>query len=173
MMDDATGDSHYVTHQFDNSAAICRCIWICYQCMLYNDIHLDRECLCHAIKRSGLPSNLSHVSHIRRYYNCWSLRCSWSIACRWCSNYIFIFDLTPHDDVIKWKHFPRNWPFVREIRRSPVNSPHKGEWRGALMLSVICVWINGWVNNRGAGDLRRYRAHYDVIVMWLQSIRQR
>ena len=68
---------------------------------------------------------------------------------------------TPHDDVIKWKHFPRNWPFVRGIHRSPVNSPHKGQWRGAL----ICVWINDWVNNREAGDLRRYRAHYDVIVM--------
>ena len=34
-----------------------------------------------------------------------------------------------HDDVIKWKHFPRNWPFVRGIHRSPVNSPHKGQWR--------------------------------------------
>ena len=38
-----------------------------------------------------------------------------------------------HDDVIKWKHFPRYWPFVRRIHRSPVNSPHKGQWRGALM----------------------------------------
>ena len=70
-----------------------------------------------------------------------------------------------HDDVIKWKHFPRNWPFVREIQRSPVNSPHKGQWRGALMFSLICVWINDWENNREAGDLRRYRAHSDVIVM--------
>ena len=70
-----------------------------------------------------------------------------------------------HDDVIKWKHFPRYWPFVREIHRYPVNSPHKVQWRGALMFSVICVWINGWVNNREAGDLRRYRAHYDVTVM--------
>ena len=70
-----------------------------------------------------------------------------------------------HDDVIKWKHFPRYWPFVRGIHRSPVNSLHKGQWRGALMFSLICVWINGWVNNRDAGDLRRYRAHYDVTVM--------
>ena len=70
-----------------------------------------------------------------------------------------------HDDVIKWKHFPRYWPFVRGIHRSPVNSPHKGQWRGALMFSLICARINGWVNNREAGDLRRYRAHYDVIVM--------
>ena len=73
--------------------------------------------------------------------------------------------LATHDDVIKWKHFPRNYPFVRGIHRSPVNSPHKGQWRGALMFSLICVWINDWVNNHAAGDLRRYRAHYNVIVM--------
>ena len=65
-----------------------------------------------------------------------------------------------HDDVIKWKNFPRYWPFVRGIHRSPVNSPHKGQWRGALMFSVICARINGWVNNREAGDLRRYRVYY-------------
>ena len=70
-----------------------------------------------------------------------------------------------HDDVMKWKHFPRYWPFVRGIHRSPVNSPHKGHWRGALMFSLICIWINGWVNNREAGDLKRHRAHYEVIVM--------
>ena len=69
------------------------------------------------------------------------------------------------DDVIKWKHFPRNWPFVRGIHRSPVNSPHKGQWRGALMFTLICARINSWVNTREAGDLRRYRPHYDVIVM--------
>ena len=70
-----------------------------------------------------------------------------------------------HDDVIKWKHFPRYWPFVRGIHRSPVNSPHKGQWRGALMFSLIYTRISGWVNNSDAGDLRRYRAHYGVTVM--------
>ena len=70
-----------------------------------------------------------------------------------------------HDDVIKWGYFQRYWPFVRGIHRSPVNSPHEGQWRGALMFSLICVCINGWVNNREAGDLRRHRADYDVIVM--------
>ena len=74
--------------------------------------------------------------------------------------------LGTHNDVIKWKHSPRYWLFVRGIHRSPVNSPpHEGQWRGALMFSLIYVWINGWVNNREAGDLRRYRAHYDVTVM--------
>ena len=70
-----------------------------------------------------------------------------------------------HDDVIKWKHFPRHWPFVRGLHRSPVNSPQKGQWRGALMYSLICVWINDCVPNREAGDLRRFRAHYDVTLM--------
>ena len=70
-----------------------------------------------------------------------------------------------HDDVIKWKHFPRYWPFVRGIHRSPVNSPHKGQWRETLMFSLICAWINAWVNNHEAGDLRRHRTHYNVIVM--------
>ena len=71
-----------------------------------------------------------------------------------------------HDDVIKWKHFPRYWPFVRGIHRSPVNSPHKGQWRGALMFTLICARINGWVNNGEGGDLRRNRAHYDFIVVF-------
>ena len=70
-----------------------------------------------------------------------------------------------HDDVIQWKHFPRYWTFVRGIHRSPVNSPHKGQWRGTLMCSSICTWTNGWVNNRNAGNLKRHRAHYYVIVM--------
>ena len=68
-----------------------------------------------------------------------------------------------YDDVIK--HFPRYWPFVWGIHGSPVNSPHKGQWRGALMFSLISAWINGWVNNREAGDLRRHHAHYEVTVM--------
>ena len=62
-------------------------------------------------------------------------------------------------------NYPRYWPFLRGIQRSPVNSPHKGQWRGALMLSLICIWINNWLNSRETGDLRRYRAHYDVTVM--------
>ena len=53
------------------------------------------------------------------------------------------------------------------IFRSPVNPPHKGQWRGAVMFSLICAWIHGWVNNREAGDLGRHLAHYDVLVMTL------
>ena len=75
-----------------------------------------------------------------------------------------------HNDVIKWKHFPHYWPFVRGIHRSPVNSPHKGQWRGALMFSLICPWTNSWAN-KDAGDLRCHRAHHDVIVMsWVVTL---
>ena len=66
-----------------------------------------------------------------------------------------------HDNVIEWKHFPRNWPYVRP----PVNFPHKGKWCWALMFSLIRAWTIGWVNNREAGNFRRHCAHYYVIVM--------
>ena len=62
---------------------------------------------------------------------------------------------THHDDVIKWKQSPRYWPFVRGIH----------QWRWALVFSLICIWINGWVNNGETGGFRRYRAHYDVTVV--------
>ena len=57
-----------------------------------------------------------------------------------------------------WRHQMETFSALLAI------SPHKGQWHGALMFSLICVWINNWVNNREAGDLRHYRAHYDVIV---------
>ena len=81
--------------------------------------------------------------------------------------------ISVHDDVIEWNHFPRYWPFVRGIHRSSVNSAHKGQWRGALMFSLICAWINAWVNTREAGDLRRHLAHYDVTATYGLIIRSR
>ena len=74
--------------------------------------------------------------------------------------------------VIKWKHFPRYWPFVRGIHLSPGNSPHKCQWRGACMFTLICAWINGWVNSREAGDLRRHGAHYDVSEMTTRQLQK-
>ena len=63
--------------------------------------------------------------------------------------YMYMTDSLKHDDVIKWKHFPRHWSFVSGIHR----------------FSLICAWISSWVNNLEDGDLRRHRTHYDVIVM--------
>ena len=84
------------------------------------------------------------------------------------------FNRQSHPILAWWRHqmeaFSALLAICARIHRSPVNSPHKGQWRGALMFPLICVWINGWVKNRQAGDLRRYRAHYDVTVMWIFSI---
>ena len=63
-------------------------------------------------------------------------------------------------------HPPISLVVLCHSEHMPMPSRYKGQWRGALMFYLICVWINGWVSNREAGDLRRYRAHYDVTVMY-------
>ena len=77
---------------------------------------------------TGIVFRVSRVTSIPAL-SCNKQRCMMSC----CHGSVFLI----HDDVIEWKHFPRYWPFVRGIHRSPVNSPHKGQWRGALMLSLI------------------------------------
>ena len=54
------------------------------------------------------------------------------------------------NDDIKWKHFPRHWPFVRGIHRSPVNSPHKGIWRGAFYV-FFDLRLNKWLSKQSRG----------------------
>ena len=49
---------------------------------------------------------------------------------------------------------------VNLIHQSHVDSPHKGQCRGALIFSLKSASTNGWTDNRGAGDLRRHRIHY-------------
>ena len=67
-----------------------------------------------------------------------------------------------HNDVIKWKHFPRYWTFVRGHRWISLTKASDAElW----CFSLICAWISAWVNNREAGDLGRHCAHYVVIVL--------
>ena len=65
-------------------------------------------------------------------------------------------------DITWWRHQIFRWPCVRGIQRSPVSFPHKVQWRGALIFSLICAWTNSLANNRDTGDLRRHCAHYDV-----------
>ena len=108
---------------------------------------------------SSIPCNIQynlHVSIVLKYYNDKSkfsinrdAKQSWHDImtynpCAKCRN---------HDDVIKWKHFPRYWPFVWGIHLSPVNSPHKGQWRGALMFSLISFC---WVPVRYINTLKFY-----------------
>ena len=61
-------------------------------------------------------------------------------------------------------------PLCGGIHRSPVNSRHKGQWRGALIFSLIWAPINGWVNNGVTGNFRRHRAHYDVTVIICSNV---
>ena len=81
-----------------------------------------------------------------------------------------------HVDFMPRGRLPRPWwrhqmeTFSALLAICAGNSPHKGQWRGALMLSLICTRINGWVNTGEAGDLRRHRAHYDVTVMSLAPL---
>ena len=75
-------------------------------------------------------------------------------------------------NVAWWRHQVEKFSVLLAL--SAANSPVTCEspvnqWRGALVFSLICAWINGWVNNSKTVDLRCHRAHYDVIVM-LQSV---
>ena len=77
----------------------------------------------------------------------------------WLYTPLFYMD---HDDVIKWKHFPYYWPFVRGIHWSPVDFPFKG------MFSLICTWTNDWANNWHIGNLRCHSTRYDItVMMWV------
>ena len=71
--------------------------------------------------------------------------------------------------ILWWRHQMETFSALLALcaGNSPVTGefPSQGQWRGALMFSLICSWINGWVNNREGGDLRSHRAHYDAIVM--------
>ena len=68
-----------------------------------------------------------------------------------------------------WRHQMETFSVLLALcegnHRLPVDFPHKCQWRGALMLSLICAWTNGWANNRDARDLSCHCAHYDVTVM--------
>ena len=92
----------------------------------------------------------------------------------WESNYMHmeywhVITQRQYEDVIKWKHFPRCWPFVRGIHRWPLDSPHKGQWCRALVFSLICAWTNGSANNRDTGDLIRHHGHCDVTCwFWME-----
>ena len=56
-------------------------------------------------------------------------------------------------------HLCGEFPGLRWIPRTKASDAE------LLIFSLTCVWINGWVNNRETGDLRRHRAHYDVSVL--------
>ena len=123
---------------------VCVCVWVCV-CV----------CLC-AIWCMGRKNK-------NKYWDFLSGNLDFGLEKSWKNHGTFFWDFCGNP--VKWKHFPRYWPFVRWIHRSPVNSPHKGQWRGTLRFSLIWAWTNGWINYQDAGDLRRHCTHYDVTVM--------
>ena len=101
---------------------------------------------CHVLLWYG---EISFVFHIFWVYLCW-----WSN----------LHEYGPSDHMLPWwRHQMETFSVL--LAACAGNSPHKGKWRGALMFSFICAWINGWVNNGEAGDLGRHHANHDVTVM--------
>ena len=125
---------------------VCVCIsqWGCNRRWIYDN--------CDLVMAFRKNTDLKYSCNLKSFHKICGFR--FVLSCR-----VWSIPFRIHDDVIKWKHFPHHWLFVRGM-----NSPHKCQWRGALMFPLICTWINGWVNNRDAGDLRHHSAHYDVIV---------
>ena len=101
---------------------------------------------------------LNWLSSITRYILASEI-CTWLWYTLFCCSYV----------TSTWRHqmeiFPHYWPFVKGIHRSPVDSSNKGQWRGALMFSLMCTSTNGWANCRDTGNLRRHGAHCDVTVI--------
>ena len=101
----------------------------------------------HTVVKGTDDKPLFMIVYLYQYVCAYILVCMYALVCLclvWVNlwKYLICFFFIPpiykvHDDVIQLKHFPRYWPFVREIHRSPVNFPHKGQWRGALMFSLI------------------------------------
>ena len=120
-----------------------------FSCSQWHDFGV---CRVYLMKYQGFLHNIRHWKYAR--ISCAFLWLYWHFidsSCAW------------------WRHEMETFSALLAICAGnspvPVNFPHNGQWRGALMFSLIYAWINDWVNNREAGDLRRQHGHYDVIVM--------
>ena len=159
---------HWVT--FIHSKACIRILkWNrCYQTLVY------LRCLW--LKR--LPTIHDDVMTWKRFSRCWYFLGNSTVTAAFPSQRISdaemwcFFVVSPNKRLKKFRlsmMTSSNGNIFRVTGPLCGNSPHKGPWRGALMYSLICVWINDWVNNRETGDLGRQRCHYDVIVMqWFE-----
>ena len=88
-------------------------------------------------------------------------------------------DCYPHGDVIKWKHCPRYWPFVRGIHRPPVNSPHNCQLRRVLIFDLrLNKWLSkqswSWWFETPSCSLWRHcnEKNLFMLVFWLHIICQ-
>ena len=82
-----------------------------------------------------------------------------------------------YNSITWWRHqmetFSALMGLSEGIHRSPVDSPHRGQWRGALMFSLMCAWRNGWPNHRDASNLIRHSAHCDVTLRWIPTKKEK
>ena len=128
-----------------------------YSSIIFLQLLCQWQVMVSQIMAKGLFNSLSSLTKMEHLNP--TLHRPFVVGIHWSSD-----QRNPHDDVIKWKKFPRYWPFVWGIHRAPVNSPHKGRWCGDLIFS-FCAWINDWVTSREAGDLSRHRTNYYVTLM--------
>ena len=102
---------------------------------------------------------------------CWFPGCSSKFVCYWPSRFHEISRHYEHVNLSAtawWRHQMETFsPLLSpcEGNQSPVKSTHKGQWRGALMFSLICAWTNGIANNWNDCDFRHSLTHYDVTAM--------
>ena len=107
--------------------------------------------------------NTGRFKYIQNQYE--RMQCPWNdtMWASWCLDQM-------NSNILRswWRHQMKTFFALLAIcaGNSPVNSSHKDQWPGALMFSLIWAWVNHRVNTGEIGDLKRYRAHYDVIVMW-------
>ena len=129
---------------------------------------LWKVCPCHSVTMPDFPCYIIPSSmhsftpwnYLVSIFN-WSDRQSSTL--HWCNLAPLSIGMKTRNSISWWRHQMETFSALLAICAG--NSPHKGQWSGALMFSLICVRINDWVNNGEAGDLIRHRAHYDVIVM--------
>ena len=150
---------------------LCALIWLCSPIQIWTSCCFFVPSTGRNVKAlRGLDFNWTNdYSILVMYFYIWDQKINIFNSLNWLnpgSYGLWLQTCQFHDNFIKWKHFPRYWPFVQGIHWSTVNSPRKGQWCVALMFSLICIWINVWVNNREADDLRR---HYDIIVMMTRN----
>ena len=90
----------------------------------------------------------------RRWY--WHIMITYDVSCKYVCGFVLCF-VWIHDDVVRWKHFPRYWPFVRGIHQWPANSPHKVRWYGALRFLMLFVLFFYLHLNKRLSKLSRRR----------------
>ena len=160
-------------------------------CRLFGAMSLSEPMLkyCYWILRNKLQWNFNRnsyiFSHENAFENVWKRATilsrpqyvstliysfvlkSWGSNCRGAGKCASLQNQNPY--LVSWN---KSWchqmeAFYALLARSSLDSPYKGQARRALIISLICTWINGWANNREAGTLSHHRAHYDVTAMSL------